>query len=353
MISKIFGAARAGSACQNVSMTTPVPALALALAFEGDAVPEWVMLFPAGGRIEGRDGRTFLMEPSDADLMIASFAADGGHLPVDLEHASQVRAVQGLDAPAVGWITGMEARGGAVWARVEWTAKGRELVGSRAYRYISPSFHFDKPTGRVLRAVSAGLTNMPNFRMTAVARERADEEETSMDKGLLEALGLKEGASAEEALAAARELKGKVDSAESELATARESAKGKAVDPQLYVPRADFEAATARVETLENAEKARAAAAEEAAVDEAIKAGKITPAGREYHLATCRVIGAAAFRTHMDAQPAIATASRQVGVGEDPAKGKVTLTDDEVAMARQFGRSPEAFAKLKAEEMAR
>ena len=328
-------------------MTLPVPALALALAFEGDAVPEWVMLFPAGGRIEARDGRVFRMDASDASALMAAFAANQADIPIDLEHASHIRPEQGLDAPAHGWITKLEMRAGAMWGHVAWTPKGREYVRDRAYRYISPSF-LHHPDGRAHRLVSAALTNLPAFKMPAVATEQPAQRGTPMDKETLEALGLAEGAKDDAVKTAVLALAKKATDAESALATATEKAKGAAPDPQHYVPRSDFEAATARVTSLENAENARIAADQEAAVDQAIAAGKVTPAGREFHLATCRAMGAAKFREHMDAQPAIATASRQVGVGEDPAKGKISLSDEEVAMARQFGRSAEDYAKLKA-----
>ena len=315
-------------------------------------MPEWVMLFPAGGRIEARDGRVFRMDASDAAAVMAAFTSNQADIPIDLEHASHIRPEQGLDALAHGWITGLEMRAGAMWGRVAWTPKGREYVRDRAYRYISPSF-LHHPDGRAHRLVSAALTNLPAFKMPAVATEQPAQRGTPMDKETLEALGLKEGAKDDAVKTAVLALAKKAGDAETALATAREEAKGKAVDPQLYVPRSDFEAATARVKVLEDGEKARREAAEVAAVDAAIEDKKITPAGREHNLALCRVIGVEKFRESMAAQPALAMASRQVGVGEDPAKGKVTLTDDEVAMARQFGRTPEEYAKLKAEETAR
>ena len=344
-----------GAGCRAtipVCMTQTAYSAALAIAFEGDAAPEWVILFPAGGTIPARDGRTFRMDEADARSAIAFFEGDGKELYVDIEHASQVRANEGLDAPAVGWIAELSLREGALWGRIDWTARGRELISTRAYRYISPTFFHDDD-GRILALQGAGLTNNPAFRLPAMASRQATSPETSMNPDILKALGLAEDADQAAVDAATLALAEKQVETEAELATAKAAKKPVTPDPGLYVPRADFEAATARVKALEDGATAQRGADEEAAVDEAVEAGKITPAGRELHLASCRAMGAAAFRKAMDGQPVIAMATRQVGVGATAAEGKtMTLDADELAMARQFGRSPEAFAKLKAGEAA-
>ena len=163
-----------------------------------------------------------------------------------------------------------------------------------------------------------------------------------MDPELTKALGLAEDASAADVLEATRALATAAAEAQAQLATAR----AQGADAQLYVPRADFEAATARVRTLEEAETARRQADEEAAVGEAVEAGKITPAGRDYHLASCRAMGAAAFRAAMAGQPVIALARSQAPeggarAGEASAAG---LTPQQLAICKQLNMAPEAFA---------
>lgn len=316
---------------------------AIAIAFSGDEVPDWVMLFPSGGAMPARDGRRFVMEPTDVLAVVAAFRQDGRRLPVDLEHSTQLRGARGLSAPAVGWIEAIEGREGALWARVAWTKRGATLLSSKAYRYISPTFFHDAE-GRVLTLEGAGLTNNPALRLPAVARRHMSQEETPMNRDLLEALGLAEGASEADALAAARTLATATAAAEAraQLATARAAAP----DAQLYVPRADFEAATARVQALEAVETARREADEEAAVGEAIAAGKITPIGRELHLASCRSMGAAAFRAAMAGQPVIAMASLQVtpaGAAGGAASG-VALTHQQLAICKQMNMAPADYA---------
>ncbi|MBL4558717.1 MAG: hypothetical protein JKP98_21640 [Rhodobacteraceae bacterium] len=60
---------------------------------------------------------------------------------------------------------------GAVEGRVDWTGAGRDLLAERADRYLSPSVVFDRASRTIRRLVSAGLTNKPDFRMPALARE--------------------------------------------------------------------------------------------------------------------------------------------------------------------------------------
>ena len=71
-----------------------------------------------------------------------------------------------------GWIAALEARNGALWGKVEWTERGREAgTTSREYRYLSPVFlHSKDSPQRILQLLSAGLTNSPNLRMTALNR---------------------------------------------------------------------------------------------------------------------------------------------------------------------------------------
>ncbi len=328
-------------------MRSTATSTALAIAFQGDAAPSWVMLFPATVAIASRDGRRFSMTPEDAQAVIDHFDADAREVYVDVEHATQLRASQGLDAPAVGWIGALELRDGALWGQVAWTDRGAELLATRAYRYISPTFFHDTD-GRVLRLEGAGLTNSPALRLPAVARRRDADKETRMDPELMKALGLPEGASAADALDAARTLATAAAQAQAQLATAR----AQGADAQLYVPRADFEAATARVRTLEEAETARRQADEEAAVGEAVEAGKITPAARDYHLASCRAMGAAAFRAAMAEHPVIALArSQSAGDARQPGEpSAASLTAQQLAICKQMNIAPEAYAERQQRE---
>ena len=100
---------------------------------EGGGAPEWVEVLPAGPDIEGRDGRKWHLEDPEG---VAATSLDGMRdIPIDWEHASDIKAPRGEEAPAAGWITQLEVRNGALWGRVEWTERGAAQVASREYRY--------------------------------------------------------------------------------------------------------------------------------------------------------------------------------------------------------------------------
>ncbi len=152
---------------KNIADSTDVThamCVQLGLNFNG-AAPEWVELLPAGERIIGRDGRNWIANPSG---VLAAFQADTKTLPIDYEHATEIKGSKGEAAPAVAWIVELEVRaGGSVWGRVYWNEEGRQAVESRKYRYLSPVFTFSK-SGVIQCLLSAGLTNMPNLQLTAL-----------------------------------------------------------------------------------------------------------------------------------------------------------------------------------------
>lgn len=134
--------------------------------------PEWVELIPAGPKVTGRDGRSWVFDQTSAQLVTNAFVARSIDLPIDWEHATQRRAPQGQDAPAAGWITVLQLRIGTLWGKVSWTPRGRSQVEAREYRYLSPVFDYETETGRIVALVSAGLANKPNLLLTALNNEQ-------------------------------------------------------------------------------------------------------------------------------------------------------------------------------------
>ncbi|MEW6595658.1 MAG: phage protease [Thermodesulfobacteriota bacterium] len=301
-------------------------------------VPEWIMLLPAGPEISGRDGRAWRLD--DPQAVVEMFAAQGLDLPVDIEHATEIKGPNGEPAPAVGWVKALEARDGQVWGRVEWTTEGGFAVGDRRYRYISPVFIYDKTSKQILRLTSVALTNQPNLAVQALNREEQTqhEEEPAMKK-IYAALGLAETATEQEALNAIEKMRG-------DLATATNRAESPSLDK--FVPRADHDAALARAG---NAEKKlgemQAAQLEkeiETEVGDALKAGKITPATADYHKAQCRQEGGLdRFRDFVKAAPVIGDAS---GLdGKSPDDGGKAMNAEDAKVAAMFGNSIDDIKK--------
>lgn len=322
----------------------------LALNFTNGEAPEWVEVLPAGPQIIGRDGRSWIID--DPQEIVRRSEAEGA-LHVDYEHASEIRAPQGEAAPAAGWIDKLEVRDGAIWAHVEWTPKAKQMVADREYRFISPTFWFDSATLRIIALISVALTNRPNLTMTALNtrdddNEQQQQEKTTMDKEALKALckklGLQEEASATAILAA-------VDG----LVTDKDKALNSAQAPSLekFVPRADYDKIKGDLETANNTIKVAADAKLDAevtaAVDDAVKAGKVAPASKDFYLATCRKDGGLdAFKKFVESAPVLTAASDLDTKKASNAGGDKQLTADEKTMCATLGVTEEQFKQAAA-----
>jgi phage I-like protein len=361
------------------------------------APPQWVMLIPAG-EFSGRDGRgPFRL--ADTASVIAATEALGmtAGVPIDYDHATDFAAPKGRPAPAAGWIRELQERDGALWGRVEWTPHGAKAITSREYRYISPVFQYS-PDGGVTRLLRAGLTNNPNLYLTAIsaravagvvstgacvqhgafartaarttasaARREGDEAMDTLLQQLCEMLGLDDDSSPEDALAAVRSLMGAGDDDDEDGARAgaqdgRHGDDGSADatqdgpdanaahqggDPGRYVAVAQFQRVLGELNQM-RAERAIERA--ERAVEDAIKAGKLIPAQRQWAISYCQA-NFKGFADFVARQPAA------FGPGFDSAAATFTppqafaataaLTATETAVCAQLGLSLEDYVRRK------
>ncbi|WP_128910692.1 phage protease [Tropicibacter alexandrii] len=184
--------------------TAPIEAIELTSAASG--APEWLHLLPPPGKpFRAIDGRGPWQYDDAQALIDASLAAPGPKLFIDINHATTKLGPQGGEAPAYGHISELQARPDGIWARVEWNAKGAEIMSGRAYTGVSPVMMTAKGTGRVLRIWHASLTNTPALggAITTLSQEDPDMNLSAIAK----ALGLGEGASEEDILAAISKMK--------------------------------------------------------------------------------------------------------------------------------------------------
>ena len=144
-------------------------------------LPQRLLVCPESSRFEGSDGRVFLN--ADPQAIVRFFLDGGKDLPIDIEHSTQLQGRKGLPAPAVGWVTALELEGNVLYAVVNWTEKGAELIRSRAYRYYSPAYFCIKEgsASRITGLASIGLTNIPNLPVPALNHEEGMEG-VEMDK---------------------------------------------------------------------------------------------------------------------------------------------------------------------------
>ena len=406
--------------------------------------PEWIELIPRGPEILALDGRKF--KCSNPQTLVEKFQLHPYEIPIDWEHSSEIKGPLGEEAPAAGWISGLEVRDGSVWGKVDWNTKGAASLTNKEYRYISPAFTHGEDF-EIEALVSAGLTNRPALVLQALARAKDNDnaisltsvwssadindlpdssflfiesggskddgnrttprslrhfpykdangsidlphlrnaisripqskisgadinklqekarkilgeynaagnkaaahfensflEEKIVDKKLLELLGLKEDATIELVLSAIAALKTDKEKQAAELATAR------AVVPALdkFVPRAEFDVAIARAQDAEKKiEEGKKADLEKTIgleLDNALKAGKITPATVEYHKAQCSLEGGLErFKAYCNVAPVIAPDSN-LDDKPKPTGDDAKLTDLDFEIAAKCGISKE------------
>jgi len=268
------------------------------------AAPEWITIFPNGGRISTRDERSFEI---DVEKLMAVFRSDGLELPVDINHSTDAGIFGGGRSDAVGWVVELRSTAaGGLEGRVEWLEEGAALLSGRKYRYTSPSFYKDQ-FGKATRLKAVALVTAPALaRQPALAAAGNSNTENPM-KTIAEALGLQEGASEAECLSALSALRSGV------------------------VPRADHEQVAAQLAAASNELAELRASTRQAKVDGVIEAAlaakKILPAEREDYLALCSSDeGLATVEKLLGSKPALLSGSGLGSKGQ-PDAGKIDASD--------------------------
>ena len=370
--------------CRADGPTAPADAAEKAFCYvlplpDGDA-PEWVMLMPAG-ELRARDGRRWRLHDAEAVVAETKRAAGATDLVFDYNHQTEFTEKNGQPAPASGWIKALEVRAGAIWGRVDWTDRAKAAIAAKEFRYVSPVFKHTR-AGEVLHLLRAGLLNDPALEMPALAGANGgfmheqlkrvlaklglkdDSKPTTAEAaaalaridptppiGVAEmagALGLAATAKAAEVLAAARtrgvELARALGLAETAtgaevLAAAR--AKAGTGDPDLtaFVPRAEFDRVAARLNAIETKTAADLATA---AVDDAIRAGKLAPAQRDWGLASAKK-DLDSFKAYAASAPVIVTPAALSQARPAAPDADAPLTAEEKAVCGQLGISEDGF----------
>jgi len=134
-------------------------------------VPQWVMVCRTGQWLGHPDGPE-LITPRHLRAALDYFerhhAARGADLVIDYHHGSVYAGRVAPKAPAAGWIQQLQLRNGdtELWGRVLWTVEAREAIAARQFRYLSPYLRFgvpDRITGEPVPMMihSVALTNTP------------------------------------------------------------------------------------------------------------------------------------------------------------------------------------------------
>ncbi len=343
-----------------IAFAAPIVALTPADAGEG----HWVQLCPAGS-FKARDGRgpfeagfgDALQAIIDRSKEIAGLT----ELVIDYDHQSVFGARDGVGgtAKAAGWVKEMQVRANGIWGRVEWTPAASEAIKAGEYRYLSPVLLQNRTDGRVLAIRMAALTNTPALDLAEVAASAAfsvetSEEGASMDK-ILAALGLAQGSGEDAVLSAITKLQasstavalaaGVAADATSDQVIAAFNAKMTRPDPAQFVPLSALTELQNEVKVLQTALSADKAGA---AVDKAIKDGKLAPALKDWGMSLASQ-DLAKFEAFAAGAPVLTaqqtTPARKRQEGDAPA-----LDESQAAVAAALGIDPKTYAETLAAE---
>lgn len=315
----------AAMAAHRVAMGPGMPLLQPASHEEAFAPPEWVHLIPAG-TFSGRDGRG--PYTLDGDAVLAAFEAAAIDLPIDYEHQSMDAADKSGPVPAAGWIKALEKREDGLWAQVTWTPRAADLLINKEYRFLSPVFRYEPETGRVVALDGAGLTHTPNLHLKTAASQGDPMDE--LLEHLRHTFNLPTLATVDDILAEIDKLK-----------AAAQAAQSREPDPAQYVPVAMHQQVAAELARLQAEIAAQRA---EAAVSDAMRAGKLAPTQKDWALAYASR-DAEGFAAFIAAQPVIVQPGEASSAPDKAAHAQ--LTESDLVAARLLGMSREAFAAAK------
>lgn len=191
--------------------------------------PAEIQIAPLG-EFEDAYGRKFRITQEDVQNILANAGAKTNELVIDYEH----QTLSGSEAPAAAWVKKLiDKTKEGIWAVVDWTERAKQYLQNKEYRYLSPVLlaRTKDADGYYHPEMlhSAALTNTPQIdgmvpivnrncgkcainphgRDTA-HRVPTENKEVEMEK-LLELLGLKPEATEDEAVLALTALKAKAE----------------------------------------------------------------------------------------------------------------------------------------------
>jgi len=129
----------------------------------GKSPPTEIQIVPLGIHTDSRSGRKFKITEADIEAIVANSKKFVNSRPIDYEHQTLLNT----QAPAAGWVSKLVSKGrDGLWATaIEWTAKAKDYLAGREYRYLSPVLLGSKKDAdgyyRPVYFHSAALTNTP------------------------------------------------------------------------------------------------------------------------------------------------------------------------------------------------
>lgn len=117
--------------------------------------PDEIKILPLG-TVHSQKG-DFVVDDESFDLINRHFENRVLDLVIDYEH----QTLKDVQAPAGGWIKKLVKTNDAIAAQVEWTAKAKQYLENKEYKYLSPVVICRKSDGKAVALHSVALTNTP------------------------------------------------------------------------------------------------------------------------------------------------------------------------------------------------
>ena len=331
---------------------------------EVNGAPEIISVLPMG-HVTSAKGEFDVDEESYASMK-AQIARRGVDLVVDYEH----QTLSGDQAPAAGWVKELFLDDGQIKARVEWTDRAKTYLSNKEYRYLSPVITVRKSDNKATGLHSIALTNTPAIEhMEAIVNSLNFEGgQNTMDflKELAKLLGLGEDATGEQVMEAIKacveENKSLKESAEAakqqppaddgkvvankavcELLGLQAGAATADVTAAIMALKGGIVGGVNLVEQVKALEAKLADQDAEKAVEMALKAGKITPAQREWAKGYA-IKNLEDFRVFVEKAPQVVPMGN-VGGSEIVALKSEGLDEATLLVCKQLGIDPEDVKK--------
>lgn len=260
--------------------------------------PEIISVLPMGHVTSAKGD--FRVDEESFAAMKAQIAQRGVDLVIDYEH----QTLTGEQAPAAGWVKELFLDDGQIKARVEWTDRAKEYLSNKEYRYLSPVITVRKSDNKAMGMHSIALTNTPAIEhMEAIVNSlnfEGGQSAMNFMKELAKLLGLGEDATEEQVmealkacLAENKSLKenaeaGKQPPPEGDKVVANKEVcellglKAGSATADVAATIMSLKGGAGLVEEVKALKEALADRDAEDAVEMALKAGKITPAQRDW-----------------------------------------------------------------------
>ena len=122
-------------------------------------------IIPAGyfSGVDGRPvGGVWSMTAIMGAKMVAAAQSRQIDYVIDYEHQTMLSETNGKPAPAAGWFKNLAWRNDGLYVTdARWTAQAKVMLDSEQYRFISPTFLYDKRTFEINELLNISLTNSP------------------------------------------------------------------------------------------------------------------------------------------------------------------------------------------------